>query len=140
MLLVVLLCILSPVTTFAQNGEKYIKNLRQITFGGDNAEAYWSFDNKKLCFQSNYTAWGLQCDQIFYLDTEKYNTEKREKPQLISTGMGRTTCAYFMPGDKTILYASTHLAGKNCPPPPAPRADKKYLWQIDPGYDIYLYP
>jgi Tol biopolymer transport system component len=122
----------------AQAQEKYIKNLRQITFGGDNAEAYWSFDNKKLCFQSNYAGWGLQCDQIFYLDTEKYDTQKREKPQLISTGFGRTTCSYFMPGDKQILYASTHLAGKECPPPPAPRADKKYLWQIDPGYDIFV--
>jgi Tol biopolymer transport system component len=59
-------------------------------------------------------------------------------PPMISTGKGRTTCAYFMPGDSLMLYASTHLADDACPPPPAPREDRKYLWQIDPGYDIFV--
>lgn len=115
--------------------EKYFSNMAQLTFGGDNAEAYWSFDSKKLVFQSNYEKWGVKCDQIFVLqNTNEYDP----RPKMISTGSGRTTCAYFMPGDTTILYASTHLAGKDCPPPPAPRADKKYLWPIDPGYDIFV--
>lgn len=115
--------------------EVYFENMIQLTKGGDNAEAYWSFDSRKLVFQSNYEKWGVECDQIFVLNSVN---EFESAPKMVSTGEGRTTCAYFMPGDSLILYASTHLAGENCPPPPAPRSDKKYLWQIDPGYDIFI--
>lgn len=115
--------------------ERYFTNAVQLTAGGDNAEAYWSFDSKKLVFQSNFKDWGVKCDQIFVLN-EVQGIEAR--PKMLSTGKGRTTCAYFMPGDSLVLYASTHLAGESCPPPPAPRTDRKYLWQIDPGYDIFL--
>jgi len=110
-------------------------NMVQLTNGGDNAEAYWSFDSKKLVFQSNNSAWGVGCDQIFVLPTV---TEQQEEVPMVSTGKGRTTCAYFMPGDKTVIYASTHLAGDSCPPPPAPRKDRKYVWPIDSGYDIFV--
>src|SRR5688572_3226110 len=65
--------------------EKHFKNLRQLTFGGDNAEAYWSFDNTRLVFQSNNPAWGLQCDQIFYTSIEGSDL-KNTKPQMLSTG------------------------------------------------------
>src|SRR5687767_7542160 len=78
--------------------EKYFSNVRQLTFGGDNAEAYWSFDNSKLVFQSNNPAWGLKCDQIFY--TSLSDDLKNNKPKMLSTGQGRTTCSYFLPGDK----------------------------------------
>src|SRR5690349_3000028 len=89
--------------------EKHLKNVRQLTFGADNAEAYWSFDGKNISFQSNNKAWGLNCDQIFYMPLEGTDLSKGAKPQIISTGMGRTTCAFFMPNGKAILYASTHL-------------------------------
>lgn len=115
--------------------ERYFTNAVQLTNGGDNAEAYWSFDSQKLVFQSNFKDWGVKCDQIFVLN-EVQSMDAR--PKMLSTGKGRTTCAYFMPGDSLVLYASTHLASDSCPPPPAPRSDKKYLWQIDPGYDIFL--
>jgi Tol biopolymer transport system component len=117
--------------------EKHFKNLRQLTFGGDNAEAYFSFDSKMLCFQSNYAKWGVSCDQIFYMPVSKKDTIK---PPMLSTGMGRTTCSFFMPGNKQILYASTHLGGKACPPPPAitPQLAKKYLWAIYPDFDIFV--
>ena len=98
--------------------ETHFKNIQQLTFGGDNAEAYWSFNSKMLSFQSNNKAWGLSCDQIFYTPINKVDLRKKQ-PQLISTRQGRTTCAYFMPGDKKILYASTHLGGKDCPAEPA---------------------
>lgn len=115
--------------------ERFFTNMRQLTFGGDNAEAYWSFDSKKLVFQSNNPKWGVKCDQIFVLDqVEEYTAN----PAMISTGKGRTTCAYFLPGDSLMLYASTHLGSQDCPPPPAPRKDRKYLWQIDPNYDIFF--
>ena len=115
--------------------ERYFTNAVQLTKGGDNAEAYWSFDSKKLVFQSNFKDWNVKCDQIFVLN----EVESMEaNPKMLSTGKGRTTCAYFMPGDSLVLYASTHLANESCPPPPAPRNDRKYLWQIDPGYDIFI--
>lgn len=117
--------------------EKHLKNLRQLTFGGDNAEAYWSFDSKHLVFQSNFNAWGVQCDQIF---TTPINapTSKEKRPLMLSTGKGRTTCSYFLPGDKTIVYASTHLGGDDCPKEPERTPGGKYLWSVFPSYDIFV--
>lgn len=117
--------------------EKHFKNLTQLTFGGDNAEAYWSFDNTKITFQSNNPAWGLSCDQIFYTPVEGSNL-KNNKPQLLSTGKGRTTCSYFLPGDKTVLYASTHVGGQTCPPEPERKPGGKYLWPVYSTYDIFV--
>src|SRR5689334_21989543 len=87
--------------------EKHFKNVKQLTFGGDNAEAYWSFDSKMVSFQSNNKAWDLKCDQIFYLNVDNANLSAGGKPPLISTGKGRTTCSFFLPDNKSILYAST---------------------------------
>lgn len=119
-------------------GEKHLINLKQITFGGDNAEAYFSPDGKQLCFQTNNPKWGLKCDQIYRMDLQASKADTAFQPHLISTGEGRTTCAYYLPGNKEILYASTHLAGKECPPAPAPRADRKYLWAVYPEFDIFV--
>lgn len=115
---------------------KYLKNIKQITFGGNNAEAYWSFDDKHLVFQSDLKAWGADCDQIYVTDWRNDDL-KNNQPQLVSTGMGRTTCSYFLPGNKTIVYGSTHLGDKNCPPVPERRADGKYVWPIYPSFDIF---
>ncbi|MDX5585424.1 MAG: hypothetical protein QNK20_10975, partial [Aureibaculum sp.] len=69
--------------------EKHFKSIRQVTFGGDNAEAYWSFDDKQLVFQSNYTKWNVSCDQMFLMNAnEKFDSIP---PPMISTGKGRTT-------------------------------------------------
>lgn len=119
--------------TLKYEQEKHLKNVRQLTWGGNNAEAYWSFDGKSLIFQSDYANWDVSCDQIFRLDVA--NATPGVQPPMISTGMGRTTCAYFLPGDSTIVYASTHLADANCPPVP-PRG-QKYVWPIYAGYDIF---
>ncbi|MBH70849.1 MAG: hypothetical protein CMP69_06470 [Flavobacteriales bacterium] len=116
--------------------EKHLKNITQLTFGGDNAEAYFSFDDTKLVFQSNYEKWGLECDQIFYTEIKNSNM-KNEMPKIISTGLGRTTCAYFMPGDTTIIYASTHLENAQCPHVPE-KTDGKYVWPIYDSYDIFV--
>ena len=112
--------------------EKHFKTVRQLTFGGDNAEAYFSFDNKSLTFQVTNPAWNVSCDQIYFSNIEKFD------PKLVSTGKGRTTCSYYMPGDSLILYASTHEASLDCPPKPAPRADHKYVWPIYESFDIYI--
>lgn len=117
--------------------EKHLANVRQLTFGGDNAEAYWSFDNTKLVFQSNNPAWGFKCDQIFFTSITGDDLANK-KPQMLSTGQGRTTCAYFLPGDKTIVYASTHLGGAECPREPERKPGGKYLWPIYDTYDIFV--
>jgi Tol biopolymer transport system component len=123
--------------TLTYSQEKHLKNLRQLTFGGDNAEAYFSFDSKSVTFQTNNHSWGLECDQIytFRLDNTRMDSIP---PQMISTGMGRTTCSYFMPGDTTILFASTHAGDHSCPHVPEPREDGKYVWPIYDDYDIYV--
>lgn len=120
--------------------ETHLKNIKQLTFGGDNAEAYWSFDNDYLVFQSNNKGWGLNCDQIFMMEAKPPHVTKGgaiETPQKISTGLGRTTCAYFMPGDKNLLYASTHLSHKECPPE-AERTHGSYVWKLYPEFDIFV--
>ncbi len=114
--------------------EKHLKNVRQLTFGGNNAEAYWSFSGEKLIFQSDNKNWNVGCDQIFVMDT-KEEADSTKKKQ-ISTGLGRTTCSFFMPGDSTILYGSTHLKMKECPPVPI-KESGKYVWPIYPEYDIF---
>jgi TolB protein len=118
--------------------EKHFKNLRQLTFAADNAEAYWSFDSKYFSFQSNNKKWGLNCDQVFYMPIEGMDLSDGKKPQMISTGQGRTTCSFFMPNGKQILYASTHLGGKDCPPEPERKPGGKYLWPVYDTYDIFV--
>jgi TolB protein len=114
--------------------EEHLKNLRQLTFGGDNAEAYWSFANDKLIFQKSNPAEGLDCDQIFIGAVPAFG--QPFEFDLISTGKGRTTCSYFLPGDTLVLYASTHHHGIECPAEP----DKSlgYLWAIYPEFDIFI--
>lgn len=118
-------------------GEKHLANLRQLTWGGDNAEAYFSYDNKKLVFQSQNPAWGLECDQIFYFEIDSMLEDTTMRPKMLSTGKGRTTCSYFLGDDQHIVYASTHLKHNKCPPVPEPRKDGKYLWAIYPEFDIF---
>ena len=88
--------------------EKHFKNIRQLTFGGDNAEAYWSYDGKHVIFQRTNPKDGIMCDQIFIGKIPK-KANKKFTYKMVSTGKGRTTCAYFLPDGKHILYASTHL-------------------------------
>ena len=116
--------------------EVHLKNVRMLTNGGDNAEAYWSFDDKNLVFQAKNEAWGTECDQIYFFNPENDNIIS-SVPKLLSTGKGRTTCSYFLPGDNSIVYASTHLADENCPPEPDRREDGKYVWPIYESFDIF---
>ena len=116
--------------------EKHFKSIRQITFGGDNAEAYWSFDDKQLVFQSNSKKWGVGCDQMFLMNASESFTDS-VAPPMISTGKGRTTCAYFLPDNKHIIYASTHLKQEECPDTPL-RKNGKYIWPIYDSYDIFV--
>ncbi len=108
--------------------EKHLANMQQLTFGGENAECYFSFDGKQFIFQS--TRPPLECDQIFTMNID--GTDQK----LVSNGLGRTTCAYFLPGDKKIIYASTHAASDECPP--KPDFSKGYVWALYPSFEIYV--
>lgn len=118
---------------FAQ--EKNLKNITKLTFGGDNAEAYFSPNSKMLTMQVTNPAIGAQCDQIFLYDLTQKPSESNLK--MVSTGKGRTTCSFFMPDGKHIIYASTHKGSEACPPKPAPRKDGKYLWPVYSDFEIY---
>ena len=120
---------------YEPQAETHLANIKQLTFGGDNAEAYWSFDDSKLVFQAKNEKWGVECDQIYTM-TLNEDLSNGKIPQMASTGYGRTTCSYFMPGDTTIIYASTHLGDSACPPEP-PRGDK-YVWPVYGTFDIFI--
>ncbi len=123
-------------STSELNESNYLRNITMLTNGGDNAEAYFSPDGKKLCFQSNNKAWGAKCDQIFYMNIATAKTDKNKKHPRVSNGLGRTTCSYYMPNGKDILYASTFKGGEACPE--ETQIPGKYLWSIYPTYDIFI--
>jgi Tol biopolymer transport system component len=107
--------------------EPRLRNLRRLTDGGENAEAYFSADGTQLIFQSNRPP-DVPCDQIYIMSVD--GSDRRE----VSTGRGRTTCAYFFPGSDRILFSSTHLVNEQCPPPPD--YSQGYVWPLD-DYDIF---
>jgi Tol biopolymer transport system component len=107
--------------------EQRLGNLRQLTFGGSNAEAYFDESGTRIVFQS--TRPPFSCDQIFTMRNDGSDV------RLVSTGKGRTTCAFFFPGGRRFIYASTHLADAACPPPPDRSGG--YVWPIYPTYDIF---
>jgi Tol biopolymer transport system component len=127
----------APDTTTHYPQEKHLANIKQLTFGGDNAEAYFSFDDSMITFQAKNPEWNAPCDQIYYFTFTDGNMESGIPP-LISEGLGRTTCSFFMPGNETILYASTRSGGDACPPDPQKREDGKYVWPIYSDFDIYV--
>jgi TolB protein len=116
-----------PVETFAGE-EKHLKELRQLSFGGTNAEAYFSPDGKQLIFQA--TPPGTGCDQQFVMDLATGDIKR------VSDGKGRTTCGYFRyPHGDRIVYASTEGAGADCPP--RPDRSKGYTWGVYDSFKIY---
>ena len=128
----------ATVDTVHFAGEKYFKNVRQLTFGGDNAEAYWSYDGKSIVFQKTNPKEGVFCDQIFVGKVPVTDAQKFT-PKMVGTGKGRSTCAYFLPDGKHIIYASTHLGADSCPPTPdRAKYGNKYIWPLYNSYDIFM--
>lgn len=110
-----------------EHQEPHLRNLKQLTFGGQNAEAYFSFDGSKIIFQSTRPPYS--CDQIFSMSLDG------SEVKLLSSGQGRTTCGFFFPDGHKFIYASTHLAAAACPP--EPDRSQGYVWPIYPGYEIF---
>lgn len=117
----------SPGDKYKIEGEKHLVNIKMLTEEGQNAEAYLSFDEKKLIFQRAFGY--IECDQIFIMNLD--GSDKK----MVSTGNGKTTCSYFLPGDQRIIYSSTHLADDDCPPPPD--FSKGYVWKLYESFDIF---
>ena len=109
-------------------GERHFQSLRQLTFGGQNAEAYFNGNATEIIFQS--TRDSFECDQIFRMDADGAN------PRLVSTGVGRTTCSFIFPNQPKILYSSSHATLKTCPP--RPDHSRGYVWPLLPDFDIYV--
>ncbi|MFL5638677.1 MAG: hypothetical protein ACJ78M_04825 [Gemmatimonadaceae bacterium] len=116
----------SARSVIAEADEAHLRNIRQLTSGGENAEAYFSHDGKRLIFQS--TRDGRACDQQYVMDIDGSHVRR------VSNGLGKTTCGYFLDGDRRILFASSHALQRNCPPRPDP--SKGYVWRLDP-FDLY---
>jgi TolB protein len=130
-------CLLAQTDTLHYPEEKHFKNIRQLTFGGDNAEAYWSYDGKNLVFQRTSTKDGIPCDQIFLGSLPK--KDGKFNYRMVSTGKGRTTCAFFTKDNKHIIYASTQQESDQCPPMvDRAKYGNRYIWPVYAGYDIYM--
>lgn len=128
---------ISTTDTLHFPGESHFRNLRQLTNGGDNAEAYFSYDGKWLVFQRTSAKDGLPCDQIFAGRIPAPGQPFEYK--MISSGKGRTTCGFFTKDGKHIIYASTHLGGDECPPvPDRSKYGNKYIWPLYKSYDIFM--
>ena len=121
------LVLVAAASVFAAQST-HLTDLHQLTHGGQNAEAYWSPDGKRLIFQTTRPPY--ECDQIFVMNADGSDQH------LVSTGKGRTTCGYFLADNKHIVYASTHLADASCPA--SPDRSRGYVWGVFAGYDIFL--
>jgi Tol biopolymer transport system component len=108
--------------------EKHLRNLRQLTFSGENAEGYWGPDGKTISYQRRDPDEGIACDQQFVVDVES------GKSRRVSDGRGRVTCGYLYDGGRRVLYATTGLAEAACPPPTD--MSKGYVWPMYASYDI----
>ncbi|CAD5215757.1 unnamed protein product [Bursaphelenchus xylophilus] len=135
-------------------GETYFKSVKQLTFGGQNAEAYFSFDNKKLTYQAMGGPYGTDCDQIYQIDLDHPDTT----PRRVSSGNGVCTCSYFLPDNRSFIFASTFLTANStnkntCPIKQCDARNPKnkegklhelcnknesYFWDIIPDYDIFV--
>jgi len=124
---ILIVFLISCEDNYTFTGETHLRNLKMLTTEGENAEAYFSFDEKHIIYQSSFGQY--KCDQIFVMNLDG------SRKKLISTGFGKTTCAYFFPDNQQFIYASTHAADSACPPPPD--YSQGYVWKVYKSFDLY---
>lgn len=117
----------AAIPHLSYEGETHLRSIRQLTFGGQNAEAYWNVTGDRLIFQSRQP--GYPDEQIFTMNADGSNK------RLVSTGKGRCTCSYFFPGDKEIVFSSTHAKNEGAQAPPD--MSKGYVWVVNPQFTLY---
>jgi len=115
------------VDTLRDPREVHLRNIRQLSFGGENAEAYFSADGRRIIFQSTRDT--FDCDQIFTMSADGTDLK------LVSNGLGRTTCSFWAPDGESIIYSSTYLGSTACPEPPDRAAG--YVWAVYDTYDVF---
>ncbi len=115
--------------------EKYLRNVRQLSFGGDNAEAYWAYGQDAVVWQYSNAQEGPMCDQIYWSPLDVRNPLPLTYNP-VSLGKGRTTCAYFLSEDQRIIFASTQSGSMDCPP--EPDRSMGYVWPIYPDFELYI--
>jgi Tol biopolymer transport system component len=118
------------------SSETHIANLRKLTDGGENAEAYFSFDDRSIVYQYTNEAEGIACDQIYTARLSGDGTALEDRKR-VSNGLGRTTCSFFMGGDSLVIYASTYKTSEDCPPV-AERSKGRYVWSIYPSFELFI--
>src|SRR5262245_31099444 len=123
-----------PADELIEPGETHFAHLWKLTSGGENAEGYWSGSGRQLCFQRRDADEGMACDRIFATDARSGRFEQ------LSNGQGVTTCSYFLPGDRRVLFSSTQAFEDDCPPPIDPLEYQKlgYFWRVLPEFDIWV--
>jgi Tol biopolymer transport system component len=115
------------VALAALPSERHLQNVRQLTFEGNNAEAYWARSGTSLIFQRQPDA-SSGCDQQYTIDADGTHLRK------VSNGKGRTTCGYYYDSDRRILFSSTFAHDSACPRPP----DRSlgYVWPLG-HFELY---
>ncbi|MBA3725818.1 MAG: PD40 domain-containing protein [Armatimonadetes bacterium] len=108
------------------SSERHIVNIRQLTFGGQNAEAYWNADGTKIIYQTTQPEW--PDEQIMVMNADGSGKT------LVSSGEGRCTCGYFLPNGE-IVYSTTDW--KDPRPAPKPDMSKGYVWRVNPLFGIF---
>lgn len=127
----------SPADSLHYAAETHFANLQQLTFGGDNAEAYFSYDGSYIIFQRTNPKENIPCDQMFIGKVPAPGQPFKYK--MVSTGKGRTTCGAFTKDGAHIIYASTHLGADTCPPvPDRKKYGNRYIWPLYDSYDIFM--
>ncbi|MDQ3138883.1 MAG: hypothetical protein M3Q93_15005, partial [Gemmatimonadota bacterium] len=117
----------SQISVEPETGERHLRNIRQLTFGGNNAEAYFSPDGTRLIFQRQDSV-RTGCDQQYVMNADGSGLRR------VSNGLGRTTCGYFYDAGRRILYSSTFEDAPGCPPPPD--RSQGYVWPLN-NLEIY---
>jgi hypothetical protein len=125
---------LAPADELIEPGERHFAHLWRLTHDGENAEAYWSSAGDRLVFQRRAPDEEIECDRIFVTHPSSAGFLQ------VSNGRGATTCGYFLPGDRAVLFASTHGFDERCPPPLDPAEFKRlgYFWRVFPEFDLWV--
>jgi Tol biopolymer transport system component len=123
---------------FDYTEQDFLSNVRRLTFAGRRAgEGYFSPDGSRMVFQSEREP-GNPFYQIYSMDMRTGQTE------LVSTGVGKTTCSFIHPLSGDVVFGSTHhdpcseeLQRQELDLR-ASGQERRYAWDYDPEMDLWV--